>query len=120
MSDAGIVALAYEEAMNPTPEEAATEVLAWAEAMAGRAGNGWNFTAAGPAPGFPRLRLRSLRVLAESVGGESDPAAEYGGDLAAPLCCCKRGLMCANCGTGRHFQCLDRDAPDCENRDGDE
>jgi len=38
-----------------------------------------------------------------------DPAAEYGGDLTPPLCCCKRGSMCAACGTGEHWQCLDRD-----------
>lgn len=38
-----------------------------------------------------------------------DPAAEYGGDLRAPLCCCKRGSMCAACGSGEHWQCPDRD-----------
>lgn len=40
---------------------------------------------------------------------EPDPAAVYGGNLTPPLCCCRRGLMCACCGTGQHWQCPDRD-----------
>ena len=51
---------------------------------------------------------------------EPDPAAVYGGDLVAPLCCCKRGLMCANCGTGWHWDCLDREDEDDEARDDEE
>ena len=43
---------------------------------------------------------------------EPDPAAVYGGDLTAPLCCCRRGLMCAACGCGQHWQCPDRDDQD--------
>lgn len=51
----------------------------------------------------------------------ADPAVVYGGDLAAPLCCCKRGLMCAACGTGSHWRCPDRDdQDDHETSDGEE
>lgn len=48
----------------------------------------------------------------DRIRDEPDPAAEYGGDLTAPPCCCKRGLMCGECGTGHHWQCPDRDDPD--------
>jgi hypothetical protein len=59
-----------------------------------------------------------LRMLDDALNGpESDPAAEYGGDLTPPLCCCKRGAMCASCGTGRHWGCPDRDDPDYEDQD---
>jgi hypothetical protein len=38
----------------------------------------------------------------------------------APLCCCKRGLMCAACGTGDHWQCPDRDDTDDDEQDDDD
>ena len=104
------VAVAVEAALTPSLAEAATEVDAWTKAMAARTVNGWDFTSVGPGPDFPRLRLRSLRVLVEHAQrDEPDPAAAYGGDLTAPLCCCKAGSMCAACGTGRHWDCSDRD-----------
>ena len=108
--------------MDPTSGEAATEVLAYARAMARQAPNGWDFTCFAPGAAFPPLRLRSLRVLAETVlaGGELDPAAVYGGNLAAPLCCCRRGLMCAGCGTGHHWECPDREDTDYDARNDED
>lgn len=63
--------------------------------------------------------LERLRATAED-DGRPDPAAEYGGDLTAPLCCCKRGLMCGACGSGSHWQCPDRDDWDDPSDGGDE
>lgn len=40
----------------------------------------------------------------DRIREEPDPAAEYGGDLTAPLCCCNRGLMCGACGTGQRHR----------------
>jgi len=58
--------------------------------------------------------------LAQPDQKRPDPAAEYGGDLNAPLCCCKRGLMCGACGSGSHWQCPDRDDWDDEADGGGE
>lgn len=57
--------VAVEAALTPALAEAAAEVHAWTRAMAERAVNGWDFVSIGPGPELPRLRLRSLRVLAE-------------------------------------------------------
>jgi hypothetical protein len=66
------------------------------------------------------VRHRIAQAVMVVINGqdEPDPAAVYGGDLAPPLCCCKRGLMCADCGTGRHRDCPDRDDQDDEYKDG--
>ena len=63
------------------------------------------------------LAAERVKVEAAEALYEPDPAAVYGGDLAAPLCCCKRGSMCAACGSGEHWQCPDRDDQDDEARD---
>lgn len=67
------VAVAVEAALTPSLTEAAAEVAAWTRAMAERSVNGWDFTSIGPAPDFPRLRLRSLRVLAEHAYATGEP-----------------------------------------------
>lgn len=67
------VAPAVESALTPTVAEAAAEVAAWAQAMAARTVNGWGFVSVGPGPDFPRLRLRSLRVLAEHAYATGEP-----------------------------------------------
>lgn len=67
------VAPAVESALTPTVAEAAAEVTAWAQAMAARTVNGWDFTSVGPGPDFPRLRLRSLRVLTEHAATPGEP-----------------------------------------------
>lgn len=55
------------------------------------------------------VRRRVAQAVVAVIAEPDDPAAVYGADLALPLCCCKRGLMCAGCGTGRHWDCPDRD-----------
>lgn len=64
--------------------------------------------------GAVRSCLADILNAYDEMRERPDPAAEYGGDLTAPLCCCKRGLMCGACGTGRHWQCPDRDDWDDE------
>jgi hypothetical protein len=56
-----------------------------------------------------RHRIAQAVVAVVRQQDEPDPAPVDGGDLAVPLCCCKTGQMCANCGTGRHWDCPDRD-----------
>lgn len=65
MTEPDPVAVAVEAALTPPLAEAGAEVAAWTQAMAARAVNGWDFVSIGPGPDMPRLRLRSLRVLAE-------------------------------------------------------
>lgn len=62
--------------------------------------------------GVVRRCLADILNAYDELRERPDPAAEYGGDLTAPLCCCKRGSMCAACGTGEHWQCPDRDDQD--------
>lgn len=73
MTESDPVASAVEAALTPSLAEAAAEVAAWTRAMAGRTMNGWDFTSVGPDPDFPRLRLRSLRVLAEHAYATGEP-----------------------------------------------
>ena len=83
----------------------------------------------GPDGHLHELRRDTLRVVAAELerlraaaeqDERPDPAAEYGGDLTPPLCCCKRGLMCGACGSGSHRQCPDRDDWDDEADDGED
>lgn len=67
------VAASVEAALTPSLTEAAAEVATWTRAMAARAANGWDFTSIGPAPDFPHLRLRSLRVLTEHAYATGEP-----------------------------------------------
>lgn len=62
--------------------------------------------------------LNAYDQMRDTLDGP-DPEDEYGGDLTPPLCCCRRGLMCASCGTGHHWDCPDRDDPD-DDRDWDD
>ena len=64
--------------------------------------------------GTVRRCLADLLNAYDQLRDRPDPAAEYGDNLTAPLCCCKRGSMCAACGTGNHWQCPDRDDTDDE------
>jgi hypothetical protein len=65
------------------------------------------------APGGTSLRrLAEILNAYDRLRDEPDPAAVYGGDLTPPLCCCKRGMECAECFTGHHWQCPDRDDTD--------
>lgn len=73
MTEPDPVAVAVESALTPTVAEAAAEVAAWAQAMAARTVNGWDFTAIGPGPDHPRLRLRAVRVLAEHAAAAGEP-----------------------------------------------
>ena len=45
-----------------------------------------------------RHRIAQAVMAVIDEPDEPDPAAVYGGDLTPPLCCCKRGLMCAEIG----------------------
>src|ERR1700753_3257955 len=66
-------------------------------------------------PGGTSLtRLAMILNAYDEMRDRPDPAVEYGGDLTPPLCCGKRGSMCASCGTGHHWQCPDRDDSDDE------
>lgn len=67
------VAVALGSALTPALAEAAAEVEAWTRAMAAKTVNGWDFTSVGPAPDFPRLRLRSLRALVQHAYATGEP-----------------------------------------------
>ncbi len=84
MTESDPVALAVESALTPSLAEAAAEVDAWTRAMAGRAVNGWDFTAVGPAPDFPRLRLRSVRVLVEHAHATDAPCVSAARSMQRP------------------------------------
>ena len=90
MTEPDPVAVAVESALTPSVAEAAAEVHAWTRAMAERAVNGWDFTAIGPGPELPRLRLRSLRVLAEHAYATGAPCdgqrCEQGGAAHCHRC----------------------------------